>query len=142
MDDLEVQEQDQRAEVLDRERDADIEPRDRREVEGVDAGESDDAEDREQSEVLPADLWSPADRDCRGERGERADRSELRQSGGGHVVVEQETGEGAVQCPEGGGRCRERVAELGVTPWWIDWGSLAGVCGGFSSGDPGSQECE
>ncbi len=51
MNDLEVEEQQQRAEILDRQRDPDLEPRDRREVESLDAGKSDDSQDHEAADV-------------------------------------------------------------------------------------------
>ncbi len=115
MDQLQPHEQQQRTEVLDRDRDADLETRDRGVIEGAHPGEPDDPHDRKLTEVPAIDLEQPrtSDRERREEHSERAHGAELRQARGRHVVVQQEVCDRPVQRPERGGRRGERVAEPG-----------------------------
>jgi hypothetical protein len=79
---LQVEEEQERAEILDRQGDADVQSRDRGEVERLHPGQPDDPEDRQPAEVSLADLEQAraGDREHRRQRRKRAYRSQLREA--------------------------------------------------------------
>ncbi len=110
------EEQEQRREVLDRHRDADLEPVDREEVGGVDTGEPDHAEQRERRQLSAVDGHEVAAGHGEEERKDqpRPGGAELGEPRRVDAVVEQLTRHHAVERPHGRARRRQGVAAGGT----------------------------
>jgi hypothetical protein len=102
----------QRREVLDRHRRADVEALDRREVARVDSGQAGDAEEGERRQLV---ALHPQEVRARGPEHHqqdqpRAERAHLGQLERTDAVVQQVARHAAVECPQRGRGGRERVA--------------------------------
>ena len=110
------QQQDERAQVLDDQRHADVEARDREEVGHVHARQTEDAEEGQAGDVLATDpQQGGADEgDGAGEEHEGEHRPQLGQAHGADAVLEQQAGERAVERPHRRRAGGERVTQADV----------------------------
>ena len=116
VEDAQPDEQDQRGQVLDRERHPDLEAVDRDEVRALDEREAGYPHEGERRDVRPLDSQQVTARRGQREREDQegAGRSELREPQGGQVIVEQGAGNARVERPERRRQGSEGVATPGV----------------------------